>query len=121
VAFDPEAWQTSLDRLMTLDPKAMYLTHYGRVDAPVSLVEPLRLSIQDQAALALAEEGRDDPERPTRLKQAVTAHLMASARAHGVTLSDAAIADLLAVDTDLNAQGLEVWLKRRERRAAPGS
>jgi hypothetical protein len=50
----------------------------------------------------------------------VIAHLMASAKAHGVTLNDAAIADLLAVDTDLNAQGLEVWLKRRERHAAEG-
>jgi glyoxylase-like metal-dependent hydrolase (beta-lactamase superfamily II) len=121
VAFDPEAWQASLDRLMALEPRAMYLTHYGRVDAPETLAGALRQSIRDQAALALAEEGRDDPERPTRLKQAVTAHLMASARAHGVTLSDAAIADLLAVDTDLNAKGLAVWLKRRERRSAAGA
>ncbi len=121
VAFDPDAWQASLDRLMALKPKAMYLTHYGRVDAPETLVEALRRSIQDQAALALAEEGRDDPERPARLKQVVTGHLMASANSHGVTLSDAAIADLLAVDTELNAQGLAVWLKRRERRSAPGA
>lgn len=120
VAFDPGAWLTSIDRLMALEPKAMYLTHYGRVDAPETLVEPLRRSIQDQAALALAEEGRDDPERLVRLKSSVTAHLTQSAKAHGVTLSDAAIADLLAVDTELNAQGLAVWLKRRERRAAEG-
>jgi hypothetical protein len=45
---------------------------------------------------------------------------MASARAHGVTLGDATVADLLAIDTELNAQGLEVWLKRRERRPASG-
>ncbi|MGE5154531.1 MAG: MBL fold metallo-hydrolase [Bdellovibrio bacteriovorus] len=120
VAFDPDAWLASLDRLMALDPSAMYLTHYGRVDAPETLVEPLRRSIRDQAALALVEEGRDDPERPARLRSAVTAHLVASARAHGVPLSDAAIAHLLAVDTDLNAQGLAVWLKRRERRVASG-
>ena len=120
VAFDPEAWLRSLDRLMALEPRAVYLTHYGRVDAPEALVEPLRQSIRDQATLALAEEGRDDPERPARLKSAVTAHLVASAKTHGVTLSDAAIADLLAVDTELNAQGLAVWLKRRERRAAEG-
>lgn len=118
VAFDPEAWLASIDRLMALSPDAMYLTHYGRVDSPDTLVDPLRHSIRHQADLALAEEGRDDPERPARLKQAVTAHLMGSAKAHGVTLSDAAIADLLAVDTELNAQGLDVWLKRRERRAA---
>jgi glyoxylase-like metal-dependent hydrolase (beta-lactamase superfamily II) len=120
VAFDPEAWLASIDRLMALEPRIMFLTHYGRVDAPETLVEPLRQSIRDQAALALAEEGRDDPARPARLKQAVTAYLIASAKAHGAALSDASIADLLAVDTELNAQGLEVWLKRRERRAATG-
>lgn len=116
VAFDPDSWMASIDRLMALGPRAMYLTHYGRVDTPETLAAPLRQSIQDQSALALAEEGRDDPERPARLKQAVMAHLTASAKGHGVTLSDTAIADLLAVDSELNAQGLAVWLKRRERR-----
>jgi hypothetical protein len=42
----------------------------------------------------------------------------ATSPTQGVTLSDAAIANLLAVDTGLDAQDLEVWLKRRERRAA---
>ena len=118
VAFDPEAWLLSLDHLMALEPTSVYLTHYGRLDRPENLVEALRQSIRDHAALALAEEGRDDPERPTRLKAAVRAHLLASARAQGVNLSDSAMADLLAVDIELNAQGLDVWLKRRERRAA---
>jgi glyoxylase-like metal-dependent hydrolase (beta-lactamase superfamily II) len=120
VAFDPDAWLASIDRLMALGPKAMYLTHYGRVDRPETLVESLRQSIRDHAALAQAEEGQDDRGRPARLKSAVSGHLTASARAHGVTLSDATMADLLAIDTELNAQGLEVWLKRRERRAASG-
>ncbi|WP_020503137.1 MBL fold metallo-hydrolase [Lamprocystis purpurea] len=120
VAFDPEAWLQSLDKLMNLNPKAMYLTHYGRVDAPERLVDDVRRSIHDMAGIALAEEGRDDPERLTRLKRAVSAHLTASARAHGVDLEDVRIDALLAVDTELNAQGLEVWLKRRERQAAGG-
>ena len=118
VAFDPDHWQASLDRLMAYAPEAMYLTHYGRVDRPTELVEGLRRSIADLAEIALAEEGRADPERQARLKAAVTAHLTASARAHGVDLTDSRIQELLVVDTELNAQGLEVWLKRREKRAA---
>jgi len=118
VSFYTYAWLASIYRVMALAPKAMYLTHYGRVERPETLVEALRRSIRGQAALALAEEGRDDPERPARLKSAVSAHLLASARAHGVTLGEATIADLLAIDTELNAQGLEVWLRRRERHAA---
>jgi glyoxylase-like metal-dependent hydrolase (beta-lactamase superfamily II) len=118
VAFDPDAWQASLDRLMALAPSAMFLTHYGRVDAPETLIEPLRRSIRDQAAIALTEEGRPDPGRADRLRAAIGAHLRASARDHGVTLDEAQLGELLAVDTELNAQGLEVWLKRREKRAA---
>lgn len=118
VAFDPEAWQRSLDRLLEPGPEAMYLTHYCRVDRPERLVGQLRKSIKDLSQIALAEEGRDDDGRPERLQTAVTRHLRAAAREHGVALEDAEIDRLLAVDLDLNAQGLEVWLRRREKRAA---
>lgn len=118
VAFDPDQWLASLDKLMAFAPQAMYLTHYGRVDHPAALVDDLRRSIRDMANLALAQESRPDSERQTRLKTAVAEYLIASARAHGVADDDARIQELLAVDTDLNSQGLEVWLKRREKRAA---
>ncbi len=120
VAFDPDAWESSLDRLMATQPSAMFLTHYGRVDRPETLVEPLRRSIRYQSAIALAEEGQPDPARADRLRAAIGTHLRAGARAHGVTLDETRLGELLAVDTELNAQGLEVWLKRRERRAAAG-
>ncbi len=117
VAFDPNAWLASLDRLMTYEPRAMYLTHYGRVDRPDLLVDGLRQCIRDLTDMALAEEGQVDPGRGARLKQAVSDYFKAGARAHGVELGDERVADLLAMDIDLNAQGLEVWLIRRERRA----
>lgn len=113
VAFDPEAWLASLDKLMTFRPDVMYLTHYGAVHHPADLVDDLRSSIRALADIALAEEGRADPARESRIKAAVGAYLIAGARAHGVTLADASVAELLSLDTDLNAQGLEVWLKRR--------
>lgn len=118
VAFDPDAWQQSLDRLMAFNPQAMYLTHYGRLDRPELLVDGLRQCIRDLTALGLAEEGQADPERGARLRAAIVDYLLGKARAHGVELEDGAIADLLALDIELNAQGLEVWLIRRERRRA---
>ena len=121
VAFDPDAWQGSLDKLMDYAPEAMYLTHYCRVDAPATLVDGLRQSVRDLAEIALAEEDKGDAERGNRLHRAVTDYLLQGARAHGVTLPDERIKELLAVDMDLNAQGLEVWLKRREKRAAARS
>jgi glyoxylase-like metal-dependent hydrolase (beta-lactamase superfamily II) len=116
VAFDPDAWLASLDKLMADEPRVMYLTHYGPVADPDQLVDGLRASIRGLAALALAEEERTDAGREARLRSAVRAHLIGSARAHGVALTEEAIGELLALDTELNAQGLEVWLKRRVKR-----
>lgn len=118
VAFDPDAWQHSLDRMMALKPVAMFLTHYCRIDDPAQLVDRLRQSVRDLADIALAEEGNGDTGRQGRIREAITAHLLADARKHGCVLSDAEMTGLLAVDLELNAQGLEVWLQRRERRAS---
>ncbi|KAA6186566.1 MBL fold metallo-hydrolase [Thiohalocapsa marina] len=114
VAFDPEVWLNSLERMMAYAPEAMFLTHYCRVDAPERLVDGLRQSIRDLAAIALAEEAQTEG-RKARIKQAVTDLLLADARRHGCDLSEAEMLDLLQVDLELNAQGLEVWLQRRAR------
>jgi glyoxylase-like metal-dependent hydrolase (beta-lactamase superfamily II) len=118
VAFDPDRWLASLDRLMAFQPATMYLTHFGPIAEPDAHVDALRQSIRDMAALALAEEEQADAGRQVRLEHAVNAHLISRARAHGVTLAEAELTRLLSVDSLLNAQGLEVWLRRRARRAA---
>ncbi|MBB1074333.1 MBL fold metallo-hydrolase [Rhodoferax sp. 4810] len=116
VAFDPDAWQRSLDRLMAVEPAAMYLTHYGRVEAPQQLVEPLRQSIAALANLALAHE--NDPAGATRvaqLKTGMTEIFLTQLRALGAELTTAELQQLLAIDLDLNAQGLDIWLRRRAK------
>jgi len=40
---------------------------------------------------------------------------MARVRAHGCMLDEATIRDVLVMDIELNAQGLEVWLDRPSR------
>ncbi len=120
VAFDPDAWQGSLDRLMALDPQAMYLTHYGRLERPGDLVDTLRQSVRDQAALALGVAAAGPQGRAERLKTAVAAHLVAGARAQGCALDEAQIRAILAVDLELNAQGLEIWLVRQDKKTARG-
>ena len=117
VAFDPDAWQRSLERMLALAPNAAFLTHYCRLDEPARHVHQLRRSIQDLAAIALQQADQPAPERKDRIKAALTSHLLADARRHGCTLEDARIRELLAVDLELNAQGLDVWLQRRQRSA----
>ncbi len=121
VAFDPDAWQESLDKILSFNPRAVYLTHYGRVDHPQALERDLRKSIRDLAELALAEETTGREGRLERLKEGVADHLIAQVRGHGCDLNEDQVRQLLAVDIDLNAQGLEVWLVRREKRAAEGA
>jgi glyoxylase-like metal-dependent hydrolase (beta-lactamase superfamily II) len=115
VAFDPDAWQTSLDHMMAFEPEAIYLTHYGCIDRPAERVDSLRQSIRALADIALTEEENADEGRQSRIKDRITAHLLADARQQGCELSDARMMDLLDVDLELNAQGLEVWLQRRSR------
>ncbi len=115
VAFDPDAWQDSLDRMMVWEPQAMYLTHYGRLDRPETHLDTLRDSIRDMANIALAEEARDSEGRDERLRQAVEKNLTQRMGKLGCDLSPERIRELLAVDIELNAQGLEVWLKRRAK------
>jgi glyoxylase-like metal-dependent hydrolase (beta-lactamase superfamily II) len=118
VAFDPDAWQESLDKILRFNPKAMYLTHYGRIDHPQALENDLRGSIRDMAELALAEEGKVPEGREERLKEAVAQHLIARVKDHGCDLDETRIREILAVDMELNAQGLGVWLIRRAKKAA---
>jgi glyoxylase-like metal-dependent hydrolase (beta-lactamase superfamily II) len=115
VAFDPDAWLASIDRLMSFDPQRMYLTHYGRLDHPAARADDLRQSVRDLTALALAEEGGEAEGRLDRLRKGVGEHLAGRVRDHGCDLDEARARELLALDTDLNAQGLEVWLVRRAK------
>jgi len=122
VAFDPERWQQSLDRLMTWDPQAMYLTHYGRLDQPAAHVAALRASIAALAAGALRHETEPPgPERLARLRDTTAAVLLAAAREHGIMLDATRWRALLVVDLELNARGLDVWLQRRAAAAAGNS
>lgn len=116
VAFDPDAWFESLDRMLALEPSACCLTHFGKIDAPKRYAGMLRRSIESHRDIALAEEGRDPTGRDERLLAAVEAELVDAGMAHS-GLSREHVRALFDSDITLNAQGLAIWLKRRARRA----
>ena len=62
-------------------------------------------------ALARATPGRRRIATRRCMRGLEAIHLQ-SLRAHGVTLSDARIRELLALDLELNAQGIAIWLDR---------
>jgi glyoxylase-like metal-dependent hydrolase (beta-lactamase superfamily II) len=110
VQFDPEALHASIRRLVALSPTAMYLTHYGRVKDIPRLANDLHAQID--AMVAIAQAARGQPDRHAALTEALTDLYAERAVAHGWLQGRDALVSLLAMDIELNAQGLAVWLDR---------
>jgi glyoxylase-like metal-dependent hydrolase (beta-lactamase superfamily II) len=113
VQFDPDALRSSIARLMAEQPQWMYLTHYGRVGDVPRLARLMLEHLDAVVPIALAL--RDAPDRHERLKQGLALHYLRSLRAHGCSLSEPRILELLAMDIELNAQGMGIWLDRDDR------
>mgnify|MGYP000865998255 FL=1 len=113
VQFDPEPLKASIRRMLQMQPQTMYLTHYG----PVQDVQRLGADLLEQID-AMAQIGRQCHERADRhrcLLAALTALYLERAQAHGCALDDDAVTQVLAMDIELNAQGLACWLDRSTR------
>jgi glyoxylase-like metal-dependent hydrolase (beta-lactamase superfamily II) len=110
VQFDPPALHASIERLLALQPDAMYLTHYGRVEDVERLAADLHVQIDAMVDLAHAAHGK--PDRHAVLMESLTDLYAARAAAHGWRHGREALRQLLGMDIELNAQGLEVWLDR---------
>jgi glyoxylase-like metal-dependent hydrolase (beta-lactamase superfamily II) len=113
VQFQPEALRHSIERMLAFAPAHMLLTHYGRV-GDVPRLGALLLAQLDEV-VAFARTTRPGPGHHAELVRGLEAIHVASLRAHGVTLADDRIRELLALDLELNAQGLAIWLDRRRR------
>ena len=108
VQFDPVALHASIDRLLALRPTAMYLTHYGRVEDMARLAADLHAQID--AMVLLARAAAEQPDRHAALMASLTDLYAERARAHGWMHGRVALRQLLAMDIELNAQGLAIWL-----------
>jgi len=114
VQFDPEAMHASLERLMAYRPKAMYLTHYSRVNDLTRLARDLHQAIDDYVGIARRHHGKAD--RGALIRRGLQTWFDAALDRHGYTGDAAKRRALLEVDIELNSQGLEVWLDRSSRR-----
>jgi glyoxylase-like metal-dependent hydrolase (beta-lactamase superfamily II) len=116
VQFEPELLRASVQRLLTRQPRCMYLTHYGCVDDVQRLGRLLLGLLDEMVALGEGVRGMGDAAaRHEALKRGQLEIFTRSLRAHGTAFSDARIAELLALDLELNAQGMAVWLDRPAR------
>ena len=113
VQFDPPALQRSIERLLSFKPECMYLTHFSRVGVGGDVPRLGRLLLSLLAELsALGRSLQHSDGRHSALKRGQLDIFTRSLQAHGCSHSPAAIAELLAIDLELNAQGMAVWLDR---------
>jgi glyoxylase-like metal-dependent hydrolase (beta-lactamase superfamily II) len=121
VQFEPEALHASIERLLALEPRQVFLTHFGRVTDDETtgglarLAADLHAAIDDLCRLARSAQGAG-AGRHAQLVTGQRALLHERLAAHGCRLAPERIDALLESDYELNAQGLGVWL---DRAAAP--
>ena len=113
VQFDPEALHGSIERLRALKPKALYLTHFGRVGEVERLADDMHEQIDAMVELVHSNSDATNPH-DSLMKQLALLYANRAA-AHGWMGDAAALHEILAMDIELNAQGLEIWRNQHGR------
>lgn len=108
IHFDPKALRASLQRIMALQPRCLYLTHFGAVTGVAQLYEQMLDGID--FVENLGQSLRHAEQRHECLKSGLLQEYIQALRLQGCTLTDRQIEDILQIDVELNAQGLAVWL-----------
>ncbi len=106
--FDPQQLKASIGRLMQFRPRRLYLTHYSEVSDCPRLANDMIDAIDAFVRIARAA-GRD---AVPRIRAGLRDLAYESLRAHGCTMAEEAIDAILGKDFELNAAGLDAWLKR---------
>lgn len=112
IQFDPIAWHNTIDKLLALQPKYAYLTHFSRMPFHAENAEKLKINIDNFTAIAL--EHQNSTNRFTVIKKALAQYLLNSATEHGVTIEKTLQITLFEDDLGICTQGLEVWLDQHQ-------
>ncbi len=113
VQFDPDEAHVSVDRIMGCEPEQLYLTHYSRVRNLDRLAQQMHAGID--AYVAMAEQHEHDDDRQEALRNSLFEYYVEQLDEHGYQGGRDGVAQVMSIDVELNAQGLEVWLERRKR------
>ena len=111
--FEPDALCASIQRMLSFEPRCVYLTHFSRVEGVQRLGAQL-LSMID-SVVAIGQAQRHAPDRHAVLMRELSALYAGSLRAHGIEPTADKL-ELLAMDIELNAQGLGGWLDREQKK-----
>lgn len=114
VQFDPDAAHASLNRIMSYQPQYAFLTHYSRIGHLPHHATQMH-DLLDEFVNIAAQAANKTAGRHAFIVQAIKNLLCQRLAIHGCTWSPTEIFDLLHVDIELNAMGLETWLDQSEK------
>lgn len=113
IDFDPDEAHKSIDKILACEPEQVYLTHYSRVDDVQRIAAELHESIDDYVRIALDNEQSE--QRQPKIASDLFAYMCARLSAHGFSADRDTLWSILHIDVELNSQGLDVWLNRRQK------
>ncbi len=113
VQFEPDAWQNTLTRMLDYQPKNMYLTHFGCVTEIDRLTAQLREGIDEYTNIAKSCINSENREQ--KIKEKITENLKTKLQERYPENEVVTFIELFKSDIDLNAAGLEVWVKRLDK------
>ncbi len=115
VQFEPEPWFNSLDKLLALHPKYIYLTHFGRVTEIERLANELRQDLAKYAEITKQYLNTEDSEK--KIRSDLDNYLQERLQENYTNQEIKQFTQFLQPDLNLNAAGLNVWLSRLEKAA----
>ena len=107
VQFSPEAMASTVDRIMSLSPARIFLTHFGEINDTGSNAALLKNMIEEYVGAASSAEG-DEEQIHSRLSRLY--ENTAAQRGSALTPDEAKAA--FSLDAAVNAQGLAFWYKK---------
>lgn len=110
IHFDPPEAHKAIDRIMSLHPDSVYLTHYSRVTDLDRLADDMHQRIDD--FVAIAREHANDNNRTQVIQESMFAYVVERLEAHGFKADEDRLHAILDLDVELNTMGIEYWLDK---------
>jgi len=107
VQFNPDEMKLSIQRLMSLKPDRLFLTHYGEIKATSYLLDEMNAQIDDFVRLTLQLDKSDN--LVNELSSDLVQYLIDRKSRQGMSIDPVVVRDVIVADARLNAQGLAVW------------
>ncbi len=109
VNFNPELMHASIDLIASFKPKAVYLTHFGKLGN----VEQYSLILHKMVDgfVDIAKSTQLDADLVNGINQSLCEYMWQEAKQFGVCLNREQFEQVVALDNQISAQGLAVWLK----------